>query len=88
MPNKLFDSIQARIGVVTGPSPDMRMFCSENKIGISTANFSVQDLRELLLSIELSEINSLKESSQDCASRVTASSEAEKLRAILHNVCD
>jgi hypothetical protein len=83
MPNKLFDSIQARIGVVTGPSPDMRDFCFENRIGLSTSEFSAKDLRELLQSMDLSQINFLKQSSQECASQITASSEAIKLHTIL-----
>jgi hypothetical protein len=86
MPNKLFDSIQARIGIVSGPSPDMTDFCNRYKIGFATRRFSSEELRELLISLNASEVNSLKRASDVCASLVTAEAEAKKLQEILQKL--
>lgn len=83
MPNKLFDSIQARIGIISGPSPDMAEFCKKHKIGLSTRNFSSTELRELLMSLTTSQVNSLKAASDACAGHVTAAMEARKLQEAL-----
>jgi hypothetical protein len=86
MPNKLFDSIQARIGIVSGPSPDMADFCKNHKIGFSTKRFSSAELRGLLISLNATEVNSLKRASDVCAILVTAEAEAKKLHEILHKM--
>lgn len=79
MPNKLFDSIQARIGVVTGPSPDLVEFSQINRVGHSTALFSSAELRKLLISLDKTEINAMKKASDVCSQMVTAESEERKL---------
>jgi len=39
LPNKFFDFIQARLGVVVGPSPEMERFVNEYEVGTVAADF-------------------------------------------------
>lgn len=86
MPNKLFDSIQARTGVVTGPSDDLKMFCVGNQIGISTDNFSAVELGRTLRSLDISTINRYKENAEILAHKVHAQAEGMKLEKIMVRV--
>lgn len=48
LPNKLFDYVQARLGVVIGPSPEMQRVVAEHGIGIVADGFSSADLQHVL----------------------------------------
>ena len=40
MPNKIFDYIQARLGVLVGPSPEMALLVNDNRLGWVSDDFS------------------------------------------------
>lgn len=86
MPNKLFDSIQARVGVISGPSIDMADLCQKERIGLSTSQFDATELRTMLLSLTAEEINTMKLSSNLCAAKITARSEAKKLEETIEEI--
>jgi hypothetical protein len=83
MPNKLFDSIQARVGVVSGPSPDIRSFCAQYGVGIATSDFSPLDLRNVLLGLNNSSIHQFKQACDEAARFFNAETEAQKLKVIV-----
>lgn len=83
MPNKLFDSIQARVGIVSGPSPDIRSFCEKNGTGVATKEFSVNSLRSTLLTLSVNSINQFKTSCNEAAKVYNAETEARKLSKII-----
>lgn len=86
MPNKLYDSIQARTGIVSGPSPDLKEFCLKYQIGISTSKFSSDDLEHALRSLDLRQINAYKENSDRVAKQIHSESEGDKLRKIIEGL--
>lgn len=45
LPNKLFDYVQARLGVVIGPSPEMARIVRESGVGVVTEGFTAESLR-------------------------------------------
>lgn len=45
LPNKLFDYVQARLGVIVGPSPEMARVVTETGIGEVLADFRSESLR-------------------------------------------
>ncbi len=51
LPNKLFDFVQARLGVVVGPSPEMAAVVEEYGVGAVAADFSAQSLAAVLRSL-------------------------------------
>ena len=83
MPNKLFDSIQARVGIISGPSPDIRSFCEKNGTGVATEEFSVNSLRSTLLTLSINSINQFKTSCNEAAKVYNAETEARKLNKII-----
>ncbi len=48
LPNKLFDYVQARLGVIIGPSPEMKRVVEEHGIGIVADGFTSVDLQKVL----------------------------------------
>lgn len=86
MPNKLFDSIQARVGIVSGPSPDIVEFCRETGVGVWTDHFSPDALRNLLASLTSREVNAMREASDAAAREFNEQSEASKLLRELHAI--
>ena len=63
LPNKLFESIQARLAVVTGPNQNMASIVSGHSVGIVLDTWSKEALVEGLLSLSRSEIQRFKFSS-------------------------
>lgn len=83
MPNKLFDSVQARVGIVSGPSDDMSGFCRKKKIGVSTSKFDSEQLETLLRTIELATVNEYKTNCDKVAREINSQAEARKLLLIV-----
>jgi len=85
MPNKLFDCVQARVGIVSGPSDEISEFCEKKKIGVSTSKFDAEELETLLRGIEVNTINELKLNCEDVALEINAETEGTKLLALVRN---
>jgi hypothetical protein len=83
LPNKVFDSIQARVGIICGPSPEISDFCEKYEVGIATAEFSSESLRALLSSLDLTTVNSWKVKCEIIAREITAKREGLRLSAIV-----
>lgn len=62
-PNKLFEFIQARLGVIVSPVPDMAGLVRERNIGAVTDGFAPEDLAKLLDSLSAEQIVCFKEQS-------------------------
>jgi hypothetical protein len=60
LPNKLFEFVQARLGVVIGPSEDMRRYTDEHGFGLVTRDFSVAAQTETLLRLTPEVVDGLK----------------------------
>lgn len=48
LPNKLFDYVQARLGVIVGPSPEMVSLVDENGIGAVTPGYDAADIAQTI----------------------------------------
>lgn len=48
LPNKFFDFVQARLGIIVGPSPEMAALVREHGLGIVTEDFSADALARAL----------------------------------------
>jgi len=67
LPNKFFDYVQARLGVIVGPSPEMARYAAEYELGLVTAGFSAADLTVTLDSLALERVRALKEAAHRAA---------------------
>ena len=67
LPNKFFESIQARLAIVVGPSPEMSNIVDTHRLGVVTEDYSVQALREALLSLDREKITGFKRHASSAA---------------------
>jgi hypothetical protein len=74
MPNKLFDYIQARLGVLTGPNPEMARTVTEHQVGWVTGDFTPQAVARAIDALTAEEVLRAKQAS-DVAARVLCAQE-------------
>jgi len=67
LPNKFFDFVQARLGVVIGPSPDMAALVREHGLGVITPDFTAEAFAAAIDALEPDQISSLKDASDAAA---------------------
>jgi hypothetical protein len=60
LPNKLFDFIQARLGVAIGPTPEMAEIVNSYKIGVVSKDFSPESLAFELNKLSSSDVEQFK----------------------------
>lgn len=60
LPNKLFEFIQARLGVAIGPSPEMAKIVRDQNLGVVAQSFSAKDLAGALNEISSEDVRVLK----------------------------
>jgi glycosyltransferase involved in cell wall biosynthesis len=69
LPNKLFDSIQARVPVLSGPTPDIAKIINEDQIGWVTDGFEVSDIVKTLQEINRESIQNLLPRMEEAAEK-------------------
>jgi hypothetical protein len=84
--NKFFDYIQARLSIVTGPSPDMAKYVAELNNGDITQGFSAEDLRKTILEMTPEKLSAQKNNSNFAATLLNSEIEAEKLKLIVNEM--
>ena len=72
LPNKFFDSIQARIGMVIGPTPDMVSLLEKYQLGRVAADFTKEALREALAKTTPAEVAAWKQNAHRCARELSS----------------
>lgn len=72
LPNKLFEFVQARLAVVSGPSIDMARCIDENGLGVVARGFEVEDLAAALESLTVEAVDEYK-AAADIAAEVLSS---------------
>lgn len=60
LPNKLFQFIQSKLPIVSGPTPSISKIIKEYDIGVVANSFSIDDLKEAILSITQKDILRMK----------------------------
>lgn len=76
LPNKFFDFVQARLGVIVGPSPEMSRFVDEFGIGIVLPDFEPSSLAAALEAITSDQIAAWKAASAAHADELSSESQA------------
>lgn len=79
LPNKLFDFIQARIGIVISPNPEMKRLVEKNQIGGVSRDYSASAMADLLNSFDYNTITQYKNASHQIAKEVSAESDIKKI---------
>lgn len=83
VPNKFFDYVQARLGLVVGPSPDMASLVNRHGLGAVLGDFESDTLAAFLNALEPSDVELWKSGSHRSASALSGEREMETLAASL-----
>jgi len=67
LPNKFFDFVQARLGIIVGPSPEMARLVTEHGLGVVTEDFSVEALTAVIDSLTPEQVRGWKQASHSAA---------------------
>lgn len=77
LPNKFFDYVQARLGVIIGPSPEMARVLEERGFGAVAEGFEAADLTRLLNGLDADRVATWKSASQASAHELSGEEQAE-----------
>lgn len=83
LPNKFFEFIQARLAVITGPSPEMARLIRHYGVGAVSADFSVASMVDLLRSLTSEQINAMRANAVVAARDLCWERESEALARCL-----
>ncbi|WP_193105273.1 glycosyltransferase [Brachybacterium sp. FME24] len=72
LPNKLFEAVQARVGVLVGPSPDMADLVREHGIGAVLPGPDAESLRTVLHGLDAAGIDRFKQAADHSAKALSA----------------
>lgn len=79
LPNKLFEFVQARLGIAIGPSPEMARFVERYKLGVVAIDFTPQALAGRLNALTMADIVKFKEAANVAALELCFEKNAEVL---------
>ncbi|NLF05994.1 MAG: glycosyltransferase family 4 protein, partial [Actinomycetales bacterium] len=77
LPNKFFDFVQARLGVVVGPSPEMARLVREHGLGAVAEDFSAKALTAVLDALTPDRVTAWKQASHAAARELSAESQVQ-----------
>ena len=86
LPNKLFDFIQARLGIAIGPTPEMAEIVNQYRLGVVSEKFTPQSLAEKLGKVNKKEIEVFKKNANLAAADLNAEVNAIKINAMISRV--
>jgi hypothetical protein len=72
LPNKFFDYVQARLGLIIGPSVEMQRLLEEHRLGAVSNDFGTRALAKVLDSLTPEEVQSWKANSAASAQALSA----------------
>lgn len=83
LPNKFFDFIQARLGVVVGPSPEMERVVNDYGIGAVLPDFETKSLTAFLDTLDATTVATWKSASADHAYELSNETQLEIWRELI-----
>jgi glycosyltransferase involved in cell wall biosynthesis len=78
LPNKFFESIQGRLGVVIGNSPEIVPFVRDYGLGVVVDGWTASDLAATINSLSVDDIVALKQASDRAASELSTRGERDR----------
>lgn len=88
LPNKLFEAIQARLAIVSGPLPEVAAVIQTEKIGTMSTNFGVDSLAATLRSLRASDIRRMKANTMEASRRHCAEANAGQLIELIQRALE
>jgi hypothetical protein len=88
LPNKLFDYVQARLGVLVGPSPEMARIVEERGIGRVAADFTSAALGALIDELTAEDVQGFKARSHAASRALSAQAQSEAWSAAIRALAE
>ena len=86
LPNKLFDFIQARLGIAIGPTPEMASIVNDYQLGVVSDDFSADSLAQKLNALTSREIDQFKKNADRSAAELNAEENKKILNLLIENL--
>jgi hypothetical protein len=86
LPNKFFDFVQARIGVIFGQAIEVDRLIAEHDLGLTVQGFAADDLARALSALTPEAIGAFKRNADAAARALSADAEVETERAIVRRL--
>ena len=85
LPNKLFEYIQGRLGIICGPSSEICAVIRQYGNGVSSPGFSEKELADTIGALTAEDVERMKQASSAAAGELCAEKELPKLKNALNN---
>jgi len=86
LPNKLFECIQARLGLAVGPTPEIASIITKYSIGVISDGFTAEDLASKLNALTADDVSEFKKNSTVAAKEMNAQYNRSLLLADLKKI--
>ncbi|MGF6821585.1 hypothetical protein M2317_000471 [Microbacterium sp. ZKA21] len=86
LPNKFFDFVQARLGLVFGPSVETDRLIRDEGLGVITDGYSAEDFASAIRALTPERITAFKRASDSAAVRLSSEEDIEVERRILRRL--
>lgn len=87
LPNKFFESVQGRLMILSGPSPEMRTFVEKYELGRITGGFEAHDIRSAVIEITKEEATLYKYNANKAAKELSSVSSMTVLVKKVKELC-
>jgi hypothetical protein len=86
LPNKLFEFIQARLGIAIGPTPEMAAIVNQYKIGVVSEDFTAENLAKKLNSLSQHDVAAFKINARNAAVVLNAERNEEMFNRLIESL--
>lgn len=86
LPNKFFDYVQARLGIIIGPSPEMSRIVREHGLGAVTSDFTAKSLTLLLNELRPEQVVQWKAASDAVARDLSGEHQLEEFERVIREM--
>jgi hypothetical protein len=86
LPNKLFQFIQARLGIIIWPSQEMVKIVDKYDVGIYSKDFDLVQIAQKINGLSIKDIQRFKENASVAAKELNSSANEEKLLKIVNDL--
>jgi hypothetical protein len=86
LPNKLFDFLQARLGIAIGPTPEMAEITATYDVGVVSEEFTAESLAAKLNSLSVEKVWRYKNNAVRAAAELNAEKNEERLNSLIDQI--
>lgn len=86
LPNKFFEFIQARLGIIISPNPEMASLVKKYQLGVVSIDYTAKSMAAVLNKLTTEEIKTFKENATVAAKILTAEENIKKIYKIVSDL--